>query len=256
MAMSGRHRSKRRERAKLSVLTVIGEVLFLSGLAVVGYLVWQPWYTTVVVAGQQVEISSEASAQLRQAAETNVEEQVEPGTIPVTARVDENDFFGVLYVPAFGSTFANVLAQGTSTTYVLNASDRGIGHYSSTQMPGEPGNVAFAAHRSGPFTTPFRDVMNLRVGDPLFIETVEGWYTYRFRSLEYVLPHEVDVLSPFPRLDGVPGQDQILTLTTCHPENWSIAERAIAYAVLEDFSPAGEGPPAELLEHNPALVEA
>lgn len=254
MHMSGRHHRGRRERTKLSPLTVIGELLFVSGLVVVGYFAWQPWYTTVVIAGEQVEISKQVSAQLRETP-AQAEQPAEPGMVPVTARVDENDEFGVVYVPAFGPTFANVLAQGTSPRHVLNASDRGVGHYDSTQMPGEPGNVAFAAHRSGPFTTPFRDVMNLRVGDPIFIETAEGWYTYRFRSLEYVLPDEVDVLSPFPRLEGIPGTDQILTLTTCHPENWSIAERAIAYAVLDGFQPSSEGAPAELLEYNPALAE-
>ena len=251
--MTGRHRRRRGSRARLSPLTVIGELLFVSGLVVVGYLVWQPWYTTVVVAAHQVEVSQQVSQQLRaEPAET----PAEPGVILATAPVEKNDAFGVIYIPAFGDTFANVLAEGNSPRQVLNSSDFGIGRYETTQMPGEPGNMALAAHRSGPFTTPFRDIMQLRVGDAIFIETSQGWYTYRFRSLEYVLPHEVDVLYPFPHLEGVPGKDQILTLTTCHPENWSIAERAIAYAVLEDFQPSSAGAPAELLEHNPALGEA
>lgn len=237
---------------------MIGELLFLSGLVVVGYLAWQPWYTTTVVAGQQVELSAKAAAELRSTA-PQPEPGAEPdeeGAIPVSAAVPESDVFGVIYIPSFGSTFANVLAEGTATRAVLNAGDRGVGRYAETQLVGEPGNVALAAHRSGPFTTPFKDIMNLRVDDPIFIETAEGWYTYRFRSMEYVLPEEVDVLSPFPRLEGVPGTDRILTLTTCHPENWSTAERAIAYSVLESFRPASEGPPPELVEVNPAVAEA
>lgn len=250
--MNGRPR-RRRGRARLSPLTVVGELLFTGGLIVVGYLVWQPWYTTTVVVAQQAELSAQTSAELRTAQPAA---PVEPGVIPAAAKVAENEVFGVMYVPAFGPTFANRLAEGTSPRYVLNDGDKGIGRYEKTQMPGEPGNMALAAHRSGPFTTPFRDVMSLRVGDPLFVETAEGWYTYRFRSLEYVLPDESDVLLPFPRLEGTPGTDQILTLTTCHPENWSIAERAIAYAVLEDFQPSSEGAPAELLEVNPGVGEA
>lgn len=258
--MSARIRQGRKRRARLSPLTVIGELLFTSGLIVGGYLLWQPWYTTVVVQGEQVQIAQQVSRELREnppAEEPAAEptQPIDPGAVPVSAAVDENDVFGVVYIPAFGNTFANVLAEGTNPRNVLNAGDRGIGRYEMTQLPGEPGNMALAAHRSGPFTTPFRDVMNLRIGDAIYIETAQGWYTYRFRSLEYVWPVETDVLYPFPRIEGLPGTDQVLTLTTCHPENWSTAERAIAYALLEDFQPSSDGPPAELLESNPALAE-
>lgn len=229
---------------------MIGELLFVSGLVVVGYLVWQPWYTGVVVVGQQAELSAQTSAQLRAAPVP-----VEDGVVPVAAKVPENEVFGVMYVPAFGDTFANRIAEGTSRPDVLNITEKGIGRYDKTQMPGEPGNFAVAAHRSGPRTTPFKEIMNLRVGDRIFVETAEGWYTYRFRSIEYVLPHESDVLLPFPRLEGTPGVDQILTLTTCHPKDFGSDERAIAYSVFESFQPSADGPPAELLEVNPGLAK-
>lgn len=251
--MSAREQRTRRRRSRLSPLTVIGELLFVSGLVVVGYLFWQPWYTGVVVTGEQVELSAQTSAELREQAPA---EPVEAGVVPVAARAAENEVFANMYVPAFGETFVNRVAEGTSRNEVLNLSEKGIGRYEATQMPGEAGNFAVAAHRSGPRTTPFKELMNLRVGDPIFIETAEGWYTYRFRSIEYVLPHEGDVLLPFPRLDGVPGDDQILTLTTCHPKDFGADERAIAYAVLEDFQPGAEGPPEELLTHNPGLATA
>lgn len=250
------HDAKR--RAKLSPLTVIGELLLLSGIAVLGYIIWQPWYTGVVIAGQQVELSAQAAEAWRpmpQQSEAEGESaQTWEGAVPIAAKAGDSEVFGVLYVPAFDPTFANVIAEGTSDWGVLNAADRGVGRYATTQMPGEPGNFALAAHRSGAYTTPFRQIMDLRVGDPLFVETAEGWYTYRFRSLEYVLPHENDVLLQFPRLSGVPGADQILTLTTCHPENLGIDERAIAYAVLESFQPQSMGPPAELVELNPNVT--
>jgi len=251
ISMSGRHRRRRVGRARLSPLTVIGELLFVSGLIVVGYIFWQPWYTGVVVAGQQTEISAETSAKLRANPAP-----VEPGVVPVAARSAENEAFGIMYVPAFGETYANVIAEGTSRNEVLNPAEKGIGHYVTTQMPGEPGNFAVAAHRSGSHTTPFKELMNLRVGDPIFIETSEGWYTYRFRSIEYVLPHESDVLLPFPRLPGTPGEDQILTLTTCHPKDFGADERAIAYSVFESFQPLSEGPPAELQDSNPNVGKA
>lgn len=250
--MSGRHRL-RTKRASLSPLTVIGELLLACGLIIVGYILWQPWYTGVIVQGEQRQLAAETSQVLRDAAPTAEEVAAWQGETPVAARAAANEVFANMYVPAFGETFVNRIAEGTSRYDVLNVSEKGIGRYETTQMPGEAGNFAVAAHRSGPRTTPFKEVMNLRVGDPIFIETAEGWYTYRYRSLEYVLPHEVDVLSPFPRIEGVPGEDQILTLTTCHPKDFGSDERVIAYAVLESFQPATLGVPAELLELNPSL---
>lgn len=243
-----------KKRRHLSPLTVIGEVLIVAGIAVVGYLGWQQWNTEVVVVAKQAELSSQDSERWREAAAAEPEQW--DGEIPVVPAVAAAEVFGVLYVPAFGAEYANRVAETTDWWTVLNLDEKGIGHYEATQMPGEIGNVAFAGHRSGPLINSFREMMNLRLGDAMFLETSEGWYTYRFRSIEYVLPNEVDVLHPFPRLSGVPGTDRILTLTTCHPKEAGSDERAIAYAVFEDFQPLSAGPPAELAESNPRVTEA
>lgn len=244
-----RRAQRRRRRARLSPLTVLGELLLLGGVATLGYLVWQPWYTSTVVAGQNAVIADELSAQWRS---HPAPPPAEPGAIPVVAVPAEGEVFGILRVPAFGRDFAFQLAEGTDMNQVLNNPELGIGRYRNTQMVGQPGgNMAVAAHRSGPATTPFRDIMNLRIGDPMFIETPEGWYTYRFRSIEYVLPDAesaAHVLSPFPWLGGAAGTDQVLTLTTCHPKLSGNTERAISYAVLESFQPAADGVPAEFTE--------
>lgn len=250
-------------RAKLSPLTVIGELLVMCGLIVGGYMLWQPWYTTVVVAGEQTEISAETSSAWDTPADETDEpegaEVAEPapytGEVPTPAIPADNEVFAVLYVPSFGSSYSNVIAEGVSDWGVLNRAEKGIGRYTTTQMPGQPGNFAVAAHRSGPYTTPFKNIMDLQVGDPLFVETPDGWYTYRFRSLEYVWPTEVDVINSFPRLAGTPGEDQVLTLTTCHPKEAGDAERAIAYSILESFQPRSMGPPAELMKLNPSVVK-
>lgn len=238
----------RRRRARLSPLTVIGELLLVGGLAVLGYIVWQPWHTGLVVTSQQQDLSAQDSAKWDAEAKP-----VETDGIPVPSDVEEGEVFAVMRTPSFATTFANRVAEGTGWETVLNLDEKGIGRYETTQMPGEPGNFALAAHRSGPLINPFREVMNLRVGDPIFIETEDGWYVYRFRSIEYVLPSEVDVLNPFPRLEGEPGKDMVLTLTTCHPKLDGSDERAIAYSVFEEFQPRADGPPSELLELNPTM---
>ncbi len=246
-----RHLVPKRRRRRLSPLTVIGELLMVAGLAVVGYLGWQYWNTEVVVTAKQVELSSEDSARWNAAAAADPTPW--DGEIPVVPRSGPAEVFGVLYVPAFGASYANRVAETTDWWTVLNLDEKGIGHYEDTQMPGEIGNVALAGHRSGPLINSFREAMELRLGDALFLETPEGWYTYRFRSVEYVLPTEVDVLHPFPRVEGVPGTDRILTLTTCHPKEAGSDERAIVYAVFESYQPLSDGPPAELLEQNPTM---
>ncbi|GAB2571752.1 class E sortase [Leucobacter ruminantium] len=238
----------RRRRARLSPLTVFGELLLVGGLAVFGYIVWQPWHTGLSVTAKQTDLSAQDSARWDAEAKPPQTEGV-----PVTPVPAAGEVFAVLHAPAFGTTYANRVAETTDWWTVLNLDEKGIGHYETTQMPGQPGNFALAGHRSGPLINSFREVMNLRVGDPLFIETADGWYTYRFRSIEYALPDEVDVLNPFPRLEGTPGTDQILTMTTCHPKLAGSDERAIAYSVFEGFQPRTDGPPAELVELNPTM---
>jgi len=243
-----RHGRRKRRRARLSPLTVIGELLLLGGLGVLGYVVWQPWHTGVTVTAKQSDLVAELSAKWDAEPQKPYD-----GTVPVPEKPAPSEVFASLWVPSFGTTYANQVAETTDWWTVLNLDDKGIGHYETTQMPGEPGNFVLAGHRSGPLINSFREVMNLRVGDPLFVETKDGWYTYRFRSIEYVLPTETDVLNPFPRLDGNPGEDEILTLTTCHPKLAGSDERAIAYSVFEGFQPRSDGPPAELKKLNPTM---
>lgn len=243
--MSGRSRARRR---RLSPLTVIGELLLVAGIAVLGYIVWQPWHTGLAVTQKQENLAAADSARWEAEAKP-----LQTDGIPVPSQPAPGEVFAIMRAPSFATTFANRVAEGTGWWTVLNLDEKGIGRYETTQLPGEVGNFAVAAHRSGPLINPFREVMNLRVGDPIFIETADGWYVYRFRSIEYALPDEVDVLNPFPRIDGVPGEDMILTMTTCHPKWAGSDERAIAYSVFEGFQPRAEGPPAELLELNPSM---
>ncbi|MFX8907022.1 sortase, partial [Acinetobacter baumannii] len=80
----------------------------------------------------------------------------------------------------------------------------GIGHYPDSAMPGEVGNFALAAHRTT-FGKPFNRIADLRAGDAIVVETPDGWYTYRFRTLEYVKPNAVDVLLDVPQKPDVPS---------------------------------------------------
>lgn len=239
-------------RKKLSPLSVIGELLLLGGVGVFGFLLWQPWYTTTVVSNRQASISAEISQQWQR---KEVHNNLTTEGIPVAQPEGGAGVFGVMYVPAFGREWANQLASSANMNHILDNHNYGIAHYTTTALPGAPGNVVLAAHRTGGITTPFHDTDYLRAGDPIFIETAEGWYTYRFRDYEYVLPTEISVLNPFPHLENVEIKDSILTFTTCNPKYYGVDERLIAYSVLEGFTPRSAGPPAELLETHPNLAQ-
>jgi sortase A len=120
----------------------------------------------------------------------------------------------------------------------------GIGHYPGTAMPGGVGNAAFAAHRTT-WGAPFGPIADLRLGDSIYIETPEGWYLYKFRSLEYVLPTGVGVIEPVPQLPGVAPTERYITLTSCNPL-YSAAERIVAYGVYETWYPRDQGAPEEI----------
>jgi sortase A len=125
----------------------------------------------------------------------------------------------------------------------------GIGHYPGTQMPGEIGNFAVAAHRTT-HGAPFKQLATLQVGDKIYVQTADGYYTYAFRGLEYVRPNGVGVLDPVPQFAGIAPTDRILTMTSCNPM-FSASERIIAYSSLESWQPISAGPPAAI---EPALT--
>lgn len=231
-------------RRRVSVIGVLGELLLTAGVVVLLFLGWQVWLNDMVIGNQQqheaIELSQswdkgEGRAPAR-------EDRPDPGEPPVTAAPANAVTFGTLIVPRFGSDWTRPIAEGVSIEEVLNR--RGIGHYPTTQMPGEIGNMALAAHRTG-WGSPFIDVDKLRVGDSIYVETEAGWYRYEFRSLEYVSPSGVGVLDPVPQFAGATPTDRIITLTSCNPLH-SIAERIIAYGVYDTWYPRAGGPPEEI----------
>jgi sortase A len=83
--------------------------------------------------------------------------------------------------------------------------ERAAGHIPGTAFPGQPGNVAFAAHRD----TFFRPLCNIRAGDTIEVTTPAGTFRYEVRWTSIVAPDAVWVLKP--------GREQELTLVTCYP---------------------------------------
>ncbi|MFC5930624.1 class E sortase [Cryobacterium melibiosiphilum] len=255
-----RTRTSRRVRPGLSVIGVLGELLITAGVLVMLFLGWQLWWNDAIMANEQSDAASEisqdwieqdrlAQAELEASATAEPEETAEtPGATdygdPIVAAAPGNaTAFAVLYVPRFGAEYHRTVAEGTGHD-VLNSTRLGIGHYPDTQMPGEVGNFAVAAHRSA-YGGGMHLINELQLGDAIYVQTADGYYTYRYRDMEYVDPSVVGVIAPVPNAPDAAAVDRIITLTSCNPL-YSTAERIIAYGVFESWQPTSAGAPADL----------
>ena len=117
--------------------------------------------------------------------------------------------------------------------YVVEGTERddlekGPGHYIGSSVPGHPGNVAIAGHRTT-YGAPFNRLDELHVGDKIYVQTVEGRFLYTVSQPPFpVSPYNNTVVQDYG--------DNRLTLTTCNPK-FSAAQRLIIVAKFEGDSP-------------------
>ena len=251
---AGTRRSRARPRRRTSVIGVIGEVLITAGVITLLYVVWQLWVGDLIYGAERNATGHELSESWAQEytvpAPTATPDATDEPDEPVTAdpvilpEPANGEEFGVMHIPRFGDDYAVPMAGGVTREATLDPI--GIGHYPGTSMPGEEGNFAVAAHRTT-WGKPFNRIADLHVGDALVVETEEGWYTYRFRTLQYVTPDSVDVLLPVPQQLDVPPETRYITMTSCSPM-YSMTERIVAYGIFESFTPRTAGAPASLTE--------
>jgi sortase A len=239
----------RRPRRRVSVVGVLGEVLITAGVLVLLFLGWQLWLQDILVGGQLHTEAVQQSKQWDKKATTPVGSTV----IPVSTAPGNAQRFANLIVPRWNEPgqpdYYRPIAQGIGTADVLNKYN--LGHYPTTQMPGEVGNFAIAAHRSA-YGGNLHLIHQLHVGDHIYVETQDGWYQYSFRNLEYVQPTGVGVIDPVPQTPDAKPTDRLITLTSCNPF-YSTAERIVAYGMFDKFYPRdaakpGGGAPAQILK--------
>ncbi len=178
-------------RRAVSVLSI---VLFLAGVVMFAY----PVGTDVYSRYQQ--------GQLREAFD-------DPAVRAAYAerRIPVGDGLTTLRIPKIG---VEVLVVEGTTPAALRA---GAGHYVGTPLPGEPGNVGIAGHRTT-YGRPFNRMDELAEGDLVELETPFAVHTYR--ALPAFEGHDNPWVVP-PTEFGVVGQEGVgsfLTLTTCHPK--------------------------------------
>lgn len=122
-----------------------------------------------------------------------------------------------------------VVVEGTS----LAALRAGAGHYRDTPLPGEPGNVAIAGHRTT-YGRPFLRMDELIAGDKVILTTPIARHVYEITGDPFVV--EPTDWSP---IEGFPQRGSFLTLTSCHPEgsaDYRIVTRARLIRTSDDMA--------------------
>lgn len=130
---------------------------------------------------------------------------------------------GRLAIPRLHADY--VVIQGTDAASLR----RGPGHYAGTALPGEPGTVGIAGHRTT-YGAPFRHLDALRPGDAITMTLPYGRFVYRVEGTRIVKPQDVSSLRGIGR--------QRLVLTACHPL-YSAAQRLVVLARLAATTPRG-----------------
>ncbi|MCD4524385.1 class E sortase [Nocardioides sp. cx-173] len=152
---------------------------------------------------------------------------------------DSGEGFGILHIPALGE-WSWVVVEGVADEDLA----RGPGHFPDTALPGEVGNFAVAGHRAT-HGEPFADLDRLEEGDPVVVETVEGWLVYQVTWVRILSPSATEVLAPVAGHPGARARQRTMTLVTCHPR-WSSSERLVVGAQLVERRGADDGPPSVL----------
>lgn len=229
------------------VIGVVGELLITFGAIALLYVVYTLWFTNAV---------SNANTQaLRERFELLVDMQENPQdyqrwpapVVPVESEepIDEPkkpdfskiDPFGLLYIPRLqADVWAEPLVSGIS----YRALASGVGHYPTTELPGEVGNFAIAGHRATN-GEPFARFEKLQAGDRVFVQTLDGWFEYELRSDKKIQEDEVWVLSDSPAGQGFASGERLITLTTCDPR-WNSTQRWAWWGVLVSTYPLEEVP--------------
>src|SRR3954447_2653968 len=188
-------RTKRWLRVTLSGLSV---VLLLGGLGLVGY----PFATNMWQGRIQDKLDDQiASPELQQAYK---ERKIETG-----------DSLTRIKIPSIG--LDTVVVEGV-TPSALRA---GAGHYPTTPLPCEGGNVSIAGHRTT-YGRPFGNLDQLKPGATIELTTPIGGCVYQVSKDPFVVaPTDMTVIDP--------TAERSLTLTTCHPKG-SAAQRLVIRA--------------------------
>ena len=195
------------------ILRGAGWTLITAGVLVGLFVVYELFVTDLIAARHQATLRDDLARQFRSTDPEGEPPRPVPGRGLAILRIRRIDLDAVV-------------VEGVG----LEDLKKGPGHYPTTPIPGERGNVGIAGHRTT-YGKPFWSLDELVVGDEILLRTSEGEFVYEVRWKRVVLPSQGEVLDP----TGRPS----LTLTTCEPR-FSAARRLIVRAVQVRGPPGAE----------------
>jgi len=192
------------------------EYLFLfAGLLAMDYYVWtnavaelsqayDHWAFAEELQGRTTSTAGFLRAELdslkgRKASQARAAERASAKLPASTDRLKPLALIGTIAIPRLHLNL--VVREGVNDETLRRA----VGHIPSTALPGQFGNVALAAHRD----TFFRPLRDIRRGDDITVQTLNGVYRYQVESIRIVPPQDTWVLNASSRPE--------LTLVTCYP---------------------------------------
>jgi sortase A len=188
-------------RAARRGLTGVAVILLAGALVLLGF----PVYSNIVH-------NSKQSALRQQLSSPAVREAYVAGAIK------DGQSLTRITIPSIAVNV--VVVQGTDE----KALEAGAGHYPTTPLPCEMGDVAIAGHRTT-YGKPFSNINLLAVGDQITLTTPVGSCVYRVTQAPFSVPNtDVSVV------DNTPSA-HTLTLTSCTPKG-SAADRIIIKAQM------------------------
>lgn len=222
---------KRRALSALSSILIVCGVLLMvdAGLTVA----WQEPLTAAYASWQQRGLRSDLKELEREplgAAERRALAKLEGDrrrmaflARALDRRVADGKPVGRIEIPRIDAS--DVIVAGTGPDQLR----KGPGHYPSTPLPGVPGTVGVAGHRTT-YGAPFRKLDKLRRGDRVTVVMPYGRFTYTVERRRIVPPTAIWVTQRV-------GYDR-LVLSACHPL-YSAAQRIVVFARLVRSEPRG-----------------
>lgn len=206
-------------RKKITI--ILSVVLFLFGLAVMGYPIISNWINSLngsyAISRLQQRLESEDDAWVEEqlCLAENYNEKLKQNTDPEDKSLLEEyagilDFgdgiMGYIHIPAIQVTLP--IYHGVDSQVL----EKGVGHMPQSAFPigGEGNHTVLTGHTGLPTAKLFTDLTRLQEGDAFTITVGNRTITYLVDQIQVVIPSETKALQPIPGMD-------YCTLVTCTP---------------------------------------
>ena len=119
---------------------------------------------------------------------------------PIDISFEQGEAIGILKIPRLKAELP--IIEGTDEDEL----EKGVGHYSTTVLPGQPDQILLSGHRD----TVFRRLGELEIGDIFEVSMPYGKFTYEITDSKIVDAGDTTVIRST-------APNEILTVSTCYP---------------------------------------